>query len=246
MATKNASTTSKAASDIKYPANLNVQGLLSFPLWSNKDKDERLPKWREEKGYKKGEYEDRLGGTLFLTQKMLDHFKKYAIETFLPFAVELNKSNPKKGFTPEQAEELESLINAEDWSESNLPIKDLNEKDVENNEEDIFAKFVFYASGDNDIAKRVVGRNSEGTLIALDWDDLEDEGIPDRDTLWWGSRNTFRGGFNLNAYTRKVGKFTVPGITAYTRSLHLRSDLPMNWGGGSEDVEAVLEEDFED
>ena len=30
--------------EIKYPANLNVQGLLSFPLWNSKDKDERLPK----------------------------------------------------------------------------------------------------------------------------------------------------------------------------------------------------------
>ena len=232
--------------EIKYPANVNVQGILSFPLWSGKDKDERLPKWREQKGYKKGEYDDRLGGTFFLTQKMVDHIKAYILETYLPFTIELNKNDPKKGFTPEQAEQIEELVKQEDWSESNLPIKDLNDKDVENNDEDIVAKFVFYASGDNDIAKRAVGRNSDGALVALGWDDLEEEGIPDRDTLWWGSRNTFRGGFNLNAYTRKVGKFVVPGITAYTRSLHLRSDLPMTWGGGSEDVEAVLEEDFED
>lgn len=246
MATKtNINKSKNESSEIIYPKNLTAQGILSFPLWNDKDKDERLPEWRQSKGHKPGDYDDRLGGTFFLTKKMVDHIAKYLLEVYLPFTIELNeKTGGKKGFTPEEAEALEQNIRDEDWSEQNLPIKDLSKTDAKNVDDDIVAKFVFYASGGNEISKKLMGKDGAGNLMTLEFGDVE--GIPDTDALWWGARNTFRGAFNLNNYVRVIGKIRVPGITAYTRSLHLRSDLPMNWGGGTEDVEALLEDDFED
>lgn len=233
-----------------FPKNHPVTGLLSFPLWSAADID-RLAAWRAEKGYKAGQYPDKIGGSLFVTQQQVDKIQAYLLETFLPFTVEqYAHSNGSKGFDSEAANELSKLIANEDWSETNLPVRDLSEKDLANLGEDseYVAKVVFSGAGGNDISKKALARDEDGGLEVVSIDFLAEDGhnIGDVDRLWWGAQNTFRGAFNLNAYTRDIKKgVVIHGISAYTRALYLRSDLPLNFGGGNDD-EAVLEEDFED
>jgi len=245
-------TTAKATTTatVAYPKNLPVLGQLSFPLWSEEDIT-ALALWRAEKGYKAGQYPDRVGGSLFLTQGQVDKVQSYIIDTFLPFTVaQYAATSGKKGFSPEAAKEIEQLVMDADWSEANLPIRELNDKDIENlgEDTDIVAKLSFSGSGGNEISKKALARSeaedrtSDLEVVSLD----SVAGIGDPDRLWWGARNWFRGAFNLNAYTREIKKgMVVYGISAYSRALYLRTDLPMNFGGGSDD-EAVLETDFED
>ena len=231
---------------LAYPKNLPVLGQLSFPLWSEDDID-ALAKWRSEKGYKAGQYPDRIGGSMFLTQGQVDKIQTYLLETFLPFTMQqYADTNGKKGFDQSARDELTKLIMDADWSEANLPIRELNEKDIDNlgEDTDIVAKLSFSGSGGNEISKKALGKDEDGGLEVISLDSVE--GIGDVDRLWWGARNPFRGAFNLNAYTREIKKgLVVYGISAYTRALYLRTDLPLNFGGGNDD-EAVLEEDFED
>ena len=126
------------------------------------------------------------------------------------------------------------------------PIADNVRSIIENlgEDTDIVAKLSFSGSGGNEIAKKALGKDEDGGLEVISLDSIE--GVGDVDRLWWGARNPFRGAFNLNAYTREIKKgMVVYGISAYSRALYLRTDLPMNFGGGSDD-EAVLEDDFED
>ena len=228
---------------LAYPKNLPVLGQLSFPLWSDNDIT-ALALWRAEKGYKAGQYPDKVGGSLFITQEQVDKIQKYLLEIFLPFALaQYADTNGKKGFDQAAIDELSTLITNEDWSEANLPVRELSEKDIKNlgDDTEFVAKLSFSGSGGNEITKKALGRDEEG--------DLEVIAIPseagDVDRLWWGARNWFRAAFNLNAYTRVIKKdVVVYGISAYTRAAYLRTDLPMTMG--SNDDEAVLESDFED
>ena len=187
---------------------------------------------------------------MFLTQGQVDKVKEYLLETFLPFALaQYASNNGKKGFDQTTIDDLTVLLENEDWTEKNLPIRDLSEKDVKALGEDteFVAKLSYSGSGGNEISKRALDKDDDDTLEVVNINTIE--GAGDMDRLWWGAGNTFRGAFNLNAYTRVVGagKATVVihGITAYTRSLYLRADLPMRQSGGGDD-EAVLEDDFED
>lgn len=223
-----------------YPENLGVTGVLAFPLW-NEDHLLKLKEWRSDKGLPKPKFPDRMGGHLFLTQKIVDKAQAYLLETFLPYALALNEYDGDKGFDKTVIDELTKKIEAEEWSLDDyvLPIRHLSEKDSENVDDDIVAKWVFGASGGNPMQARALVRDGNGALMATSLDDVEN--IPTRmeDTLWWGSRNVFRGAFNLNAYTAAS-----TGISAYVNTLYLRSDLPMQWGG-NDDMETILDDDFE-
>ncbi len=244
MATKKAAP--KASSTLKFPKNLGVTGILSFPIWNEQDRDVRLPEWRTRKGFKKGRYPDRIGGQLHLTQSEVDKVQKYLLEDFLPFTAEqYEHTKGEKGFDADQIAELTDLISAENWDHTNgfvLPLRHLTDKDQENAGDDIVAKFTFNGSGGKEISKDkvLIRPEADGGLMIQDLDAYSDEHpVGDRDSLFWGARNTFRGAFNLNAYTNSS-----VGIAAYTRGLYLRTDLNPTWGGGSDD-ETVLEEDFE-
>lgn len=249
-------TTSKAtatSSQLSYPENVGVLGVLSFPLWGPKDLD-KLTKWRQEKGHKPGKFPDRIGGELFIKQNQLDSLKKYLTEIFIPFAIQqYAATNGSKGWDQAAADEILEQLKEDNWEDANLPIRELSEKDDANLEElfgedhGFVAGFSFSGSGGNAIQKKALAVEGENRIVVT-LDDLVENGVEigDRDRLWWGSRNFFRGAFNLNAYTREVKKnVTVYGISAYTRALYLRSDLPMSFGGGSDD-DVVLEDDYED
>ena len=246
MATKPVTTASP--STLAYPKNIGVLGQLSFPLWSDEDIT-KLAAWRAEKGFKAGQFPDKVGGSLFLTQGAVDKVQTYLLETFLPFAKEqYAATNGKKGFDQSAIDELTQLIKDNDWSDANLPLRELGKKDVDNlgEDTDIVAKLSFAGSGGNEISKKALALNADGELEVVSLDTVE--GIGDTDRLWWGARNPFRGAFNLNAYTRVINEkkgIVVYGISAYTRALYLRSDLELSFGGGNDD-EAVLEDGFED
>ena len=224
-----------------YPENLGITGVLSFPRLTENHLL-LLKDWRAKKGMSKPKYDERIGGTLFINQKMVDKAQAYLLETILPYGVELNQFDESKGFDQDVADALREKIENEDWNSSGdllVPMRDLSEKDLENAPEGAVAKFAFDGSGGNPISVKALVRDEDGALVVTSLDDVE--GVP-RDienTLFWGARNTFRGAFNLNPYERAKA-----GISAYTRVLYLRTDLPMVWGGG-DDTETILEEDFE-
>lgn len=234
----------QAGTRLDYPKNVGVPGILSFPLWSEQDLP-LLSEWRAKRGLRPGKFPDRIGGTLFITQEVVNKVQSYLLDVFLPFTEVLyGHSNGQKGFDAEDRAALADKIGDEDWDlkDYTLPIRDLSTKDRENLTDDsIVAKFVFNGSGGNAISKKALVRDEDGALVATSLDMLTDEGIAhgDEHSLWWGSRNMFRGAFNLNPYTAAT-----TGITAYTRALYLRADLPMQWGGGNDD-DTVLEDDFE-
>lgn len=233
---------------LAYPKSLMVNGILSFPLWSEDDLV-RLQEWRLKKRLPSPEYEQRIGGSLFVDQAMVDKIKSYLTETFLPYTAKQNALDGKKGLDKEAIQDLEKRIDKEDWTLGDripyiLPLRNLTEKDSENVDDDIVAKFAFSGSGGNTISKKFLARDDDGTLMVVQPQTVS--GIPleeiDRmdESLFWGARQTWRGSFNLNGYMKAK-----TGISAYTRTLYLRTDLPMSWGGGGSDDTAVLEEDFE-
>ena len=226
-----------------FPRNLGVTGILSFPLWTESQLGQ-LKEWRADKGFAKPKFPDVKGGTLFVTQPMVDKIQAYILNELLPYAEALHVYDDGKGLDPETAATIRERVENEDWTESNdeivIPLRKLTEKDQENlPNEDIVAKFVYRASGGNDISPKALARDEDGTLVVVDLDDLTNVN-QETDQLFWGARNTFRGAFNLNPYMAAKS-----GISAYTRALYLRSDLPMSWGGG-DDTETILEDDFED
>jgi hypothetical protein len=239
-----------------YPENCAVTGNLSFPLWNEGDL-EKLKAWRSEKGISPGKFEDRIGGLLFIKQNMVDKVQSYLLEETLPFAAaQYAYTKGSKGFDKDAIAHLKELIENEDWSENNLPIRELSKKDVENlkktdgEDHEYVAKFQFAGSGGREIAKKALAREDEddpkSNLEVVKLTDLDD--IGDTTRLWWGARNFFRGAFNMNSNTREVqvGKKVeyIYGISAYANRLYLRTDMPMNWGGSDDSV--VLEDDYED
>lgn len=241
MATRKTTASKPVAVKPAYPKNLGVTGILSFPIW-NEDNLSQIKEWRSAKGYSKPKFPDVKGGTLFLTQPMVDKVQAYLLEELLPYAAALNEFDDGKGLDPDNIELFKARIENEEWGVKddsiNLPIQMLSAKDQESVDDDsIVAKFKYRASGDNDISAKLLVRDEDNTLGIRELGDID--GIPVDDSLFWGARNTFRGAFNLNPYQAAKA-----GISAYTRVLYLRTDLPMVWGGG-DDTETILEEDFE-
>ena len=239
--------------EIVYPKNLNVTGLMSFPLYSETNLDQ-LQDWRQSRSIAKPRFPDTIGATLLLNQQQHDRVVKNLLTVYLPFAATLKKvSDGKKGIDPKLVAKLTKLVEEEDWSESNLPIRDLTEKDQENldkNEvEGIVSKL------------RVAGPANNGTILrkALVREDPDDntsafevttiDAVADRlgeatdpDALWWGAGWPFKTSVRFNAYN--AANF---GVSAYIRSVYLLADRELKQFGNAADAE-VLEDgdDWED
>ena len=233
------------ASKIEYPKNLTIQGLLSFPIKSEKE-IEALAEWREKKDIKKPKFPDKIGGSLFLNEANYEKAVKYLEEVYLPFVDTLYKeTNGSKGIEPDLVKGLMKQVKARKWvgddKKPNLPIRDLNAKDKENlGDFDAVAKIKFAGPYEADIAiKAIVQPEGEDRQVVTIASLIEDGVIPesrqDVDTLWWGAGWNFRTSLRMNAFDSAS-----VGVSAYSQTLYLlpHLGLPVSSGGDA----AILED----
>lgn len=233
------------ASKIEYPKNLTIQGLLSFPIKSEKE-IEALAEWREKKNIKKPKFPDKIGGSLFLNEANYEKAVKYLEEVYLPFVDTLYKeTNGSKGIEPDLVKRLMKQVKARKWvgddKKPNLPIRDLNAKDKENlGDFDAVAKIKFAGPYEADIAiKAIVQPEGEDRQVVTIASLIEDGVIPesrqDVDTLWWGAGWNFRTSLRMNAFDSAS-----VGVSAYSQTLYLlpHLGLPVSSGGDA----AILED----
>lgn len=236
--------------EIEWPDNLNVQGLLSFPIKSAYEIGQ-LIEWRKKKNIKKPKFPDKVGASLLLKQGQHDKAVEHLLEMYVPFIDTLyRETDGEKGFEPNEVKRLLRLVKAQDWSESNLPIRDLTDKDVENNGgEDCpyVSKISFKGPYEGDLHVKSIVRVN-GTPKVMTLDDMGEngyelpDGMSDTTKLWWGARWNFRVNLRLNAFDSPRGT----GVTAYGRTLYLLPELglPVLSGNGADN--AVIAEDGDD
>lgn len=232
-----------AEKKIEYPDNINVRGIMSFPLYSLSN-IEQMAEWRTRKNIGKPRYPDRIGFSLMLDQSQHDKVVENLGKVYLPFAKTLQAVSGKtKGIDPVLVGKLQKLVKEEDWSETNLPIRNLNDRDLENNAKNGL---------ENIVSKlRVAGPPMEKpiTLKALVREDHDDERsaqvvvpisqIEDRlgeqsdpTALWWGAGWPFKTNIRFNAFN--AASF---GVTAYVRSAYLFADRDLpTFGGGDASI----------
>ena len=233
------------ASKIEYPKNLTIQGLLSFPIKSEKE-IEALAEWREKKNIKKPKFPDKIGGSLFLNEANYEKAVKYLEEVYLPFVDTLYKeTNGSKGIEPDLVKGLMKQVKARKWvgddKKPNLPIRELNAKDKENlGDFDAVAKIKFAGPYEADIViKAIIQPEGEDRQVATISSLIEDGVIPesrqDVDTLWWGAGWNFRTSLRMNAFDSAS-----VGVSAYSQTLYLlpHLGLPVSSGGDA----AILED----
>lgn len=238
-----------AKTRIEYPKNVTAQGTLAFPIKSEAE-IEKLVEWRTTKGIKKPKFPDKIGGNLFIKEKTLERVASYLENEYLPFVDTLYKeTDGAKGIEPEEVANLLKLVKARDWSEKNLPIRELTPKDIENNGGDdcpFVAKIKFSGPYKKDLGvkfivlddwskKQVVVKqnelqdytNSEGETIELP------EGTGDTEALWWGAGWPFRISMRMNAYNQNG-----EGVTAYVQDIYLLAwqELPSFSSNNDADV----------
>ena len=235
-----------ADNKINWPDNVNVQGLMSFPLYSVENLDQ-VKEWRDRKNFAKPKFPDRIGFSLFLNQAQHDRVKANLLDVYLPFAATLQaESNKSKGVDPKIVAKLVKLVQDDDFSENNLPIRDLNDKDEENldkNEvEGIVSKLRVAGPPQDGPIKRkaIVTRGGVRAVVPLDDDDVYEKlgEQSDPTTLWWGAMWPFRTAVRFNAY--QAANF---GVAAYVNTAYLLADRElMTFGGG----DAAVVEDGDD
>jgi hypothetical protein len=224
------------ANKIEYPKNINVSGLMAFPLW-NEGNIDQLQEWRVRKNLPKPRFADRIGFGLMLNQEQHDRVVSNLTKVYLPFAKTLKKvSGGDKGIDPILIGKLEKLVKEEDWSESNLPIRNLNERDIENNAkngiEGIVSKLrVAGPSEDKPITRKALvkgdGDDVEVVPISSIADRLGEQTDPD--ALWWGASWPFKTNVRFNAFN--AANF---GVSAYVRTAYLLADLELPLFGGND------------
>lgn len=225
---------------IEYPKNTNVSGLMAFPLYSEEN-IEQVKEWRERKQIAKPKYPDRIGATLMLNQAQHDKVVAGLAE-YLKFAATLKaESAGKKGIDPKLIAKLQKLVADQDWTEKNLPIRDLTEKDVANMEkngfEGIVSKLSVSGPMDGPIKRRaIIADNDELVVVSISEiaDRLGDR--TDVDALWWGSSWPFKTSLRFNAYD--AARY---GVTAYISTVYLLAEQELKQFGGDRDSE-VLED----
>jgi hypothetical protein len=224
----------------EYPKNLNVQGVLSFPITSDADLA-ALKEWRDKKGIKKPKFADKIGGSLFITDKMAERIADHLETVYLPFVDVLYKeTDGEKGVGPAQVKELLALVKKRDWSTKQLPLRELTPKDVENRPDDKYSlKLKFQGPYESDISKKAIVYDGNTPMItsldSLDDENALPESRADYDELWWGAGWTFRANIRFNAFdTASLG------VTGYAPTLFLLPHLGMPVSGGGDG--AVLEE----
>lgn len=230
---------------IDYPENLNVQGIMAFPLYSLGN-IEQMKKWRLDKKQGDPRYPDRIGASLLLTQPQHDKIVKNLREVYLPFARTLKKvSGGEKGIDPALIVKLEKLVKEEDWSETNLPIRNLNDRDLESNEKNGIEGIVSKLRVAGPPQEKPITRKA---LVREDPDDPTSIGVvsikeiedrlgeqTDIDALWWGSGWPFKTQIRFNAFVSQSF-----GVTAYVRTVYLLGDKELRTFGAGDS--AILED----
>lgn len=236
-----------ASAKISYPDNCIVQGTLAFPIKSDEE-IEALKEWREKKGYKKPKFPDKVGGNLFIREKTLERLAVYMEETYIPFITDLRNAG-KNTLDEDEQDTLLQLVKARDWSDKNLPIRELTPKDIESTggeDSPFVAKIKFQGPYQASLPIKYVVHNEAGRQEVVKFNELEDyqvtlpAGQDDPEKLWFGSGWPFRLSLRLNAYNQNE-----PGITAYVNEMYLLAyaDLPVFT---SNNDEAVVAEDGDD
>lgn len=232
-----------ADAKIDYPKNVNVTGLMSFPLYSTEN-IEQLEAWRTRRNIGKPRFPDRIGFTLLLNQQQHDRVVANLKDVYLPFAADLKKvSGGSKGIDPKLVDKLAKLVADEDWSESNLPIRSLNDKDEENIEKNNLGSFVSklkVAGPPNEAPIKIKALYHEEDETELEVVDLSQVSHllgenTDPTALWWGASWPFKTDVRFNAFN--AASF---GVTGYVRTAYLLAnrELPTFGAGDS----AILED----
>jgi hypothetical protein len=229
--------------DIQYPKNLNLEGVLSFPLTSSQDLLDVVD-WRVKKGHAKPQYEDKIGGTLFLDQENYDKAVRYLTEIALPFSDKLwAQTNGKKGIDPELTADLLKQAQERVWIDPtdkkkrpNMPLRNLSESDIENmGDFQGVAKIKFAGPYQADMGKKAL-IHEDGQAMVVKLEDLEgDLALPDLakdyDKLWWGAGWHFRTGLRFNVFDKAS-----VGVTAYNQTLYLLPEMGMPISGNNGDA----------
>jgi hypothetical protein len=239
---------------IEYPSNLKVQGILTFPIYSEAD-IVALKEWRERKGHKPPQFPDKIGATLLLNQANYDKAFEYLTETYLPFVDVLYKeTDGEKGIEPELVAGLLEQAKQKIWIDPtdkkkrpNMPLRDLGPKDKENVPEgfEAVAKIKFSGPYQANIGKKAIVRGSDGKQSFVTIQDLiDDEVIPETrrkvDSLWWGAGWHHRVSLRFNAFDSAS-----VGVTAYSApNIYLLPQLGLPASAGNE--AELLEEGDED
>ena len=243
-----------------YPKNLNIQGLLNFPLYNEQDL-ERVQAWRLRKGHPKPEFDDQIGGTLLLKPAMWDKAVAYLRDTHLPFVKTLyTETSGEKGIDPDLVDELLDQVINDRWTvgtgkkqKPNLPLRRLNARDIEDttpegaDKSPYVGKLKFSGPYEGKPIEKsaiinVTPTNPGGDVVSLR--ELIDDGVipesrADIDTLWWGANWNFRTNLRFNTYDKAS-----TGTTAYAQKLYVLPHLGLPVSGGSDD--AILEVDGDD
>lgn len=230
---------------IEFPKKMQTQGILAFPIKSDEEIT-KLAEWRVEKGIKKPKYDDKIGGTLFLTQVQVDRIVKHLLEVYMPFVdVYYKETDGDKGIEPGLTKKLVELIKKKDWSTKQLPIRELTDKDIENRpDESYVAKLKFMGPYESNLKVKgiVLGENGEQVIVSID--ELNDEGLlpegrTNPDDLWWGAGWPFKVAMRFNAFD--TANF---GVSAYVDTLYLQAHKELPVFGGNDD--ATIVEDGDD
>ena len=231
-----------------YPKNLNIQGQLNFPLYSEADLA-RVVEWRAKKGHPKPEFADQIGGTLLLKQREWDKAVAYMRDVHLPFVKTLyNETAGEKGIDPELVDELLQQVIDGKWTvgtgkkqKPNLPLRLLNARDIEattpegEDKSPFVGKIKFSGPYEgNPIEKAAIvvaadGTQTVTTIKALVEDEVMPESRANTDTLWWGADWYFRTNLRFNTYDKAS-----TGTTAYAQKLYVLPHLGLPVGGGSD------------
>lgn len=239
--------------NVNWPDNLSISGVLSFPIKSEAE-IEALKEWRSDRKIKKPKYPDKIGASLLVTDPQIEKATAY-LDEYLDFVNVLYKeSDGEKGLDPDQVKELKALVKARDWSNSNFPIRNLTDKDIENNGGDdckFTGKIKFSGPYEDKMhVKAIVRPNPQSKIQVVQINELEDYGFElpekaqDPDQLWWGAGWNFKTSMRFNAFEAATGI----GVTAYNNTLYLLPHLGLPMGSYDADADIIEDGDidFED
>lgn len=231
---------------IEYPANINVDGIMSFPIYS-KEQIPMVEAWRTRKGFAKPKYADRISFALLLNEKQTEDVVKGLAE-YLTFAATLQEvSGGKKGIDPELVAKLQALVEKRDWSEKNLPLRKLSAKDLENADKNDIGDVVTKIKVAGPVGEAPFTRKAlikvDGTPTVVSLSEVEERlgDQTDPNALWWGASWPFRTNVRFNAFD--AANY---GVTAYGKSAYLLADKELKSFGGGGDAEVVDGGDWDD
>ena len=230
---------------VEWPDNLTVQGRMTFPLYTEESLVQ-VAAWRERKKFAKPDYDEVTGFGLFLTQAQQDKIKKHLLEVYIPFASTLKKeSGGKYGLDPKIILKLQKLVEEDDFSENNLPLRDLSDSDERNLEkngfDNVVSKVRVLGPRDNGPVKikALVKRDGMSSVVPITDDDVVEKmgEANDHTKLWWGASWPFRTELRFNAYQAQGF-----GISAYGTGVYLLADQELKQFSNNNSDVAVAED----